>query len=85
MRERIENLKKEVEKTKRMPLLQKAGQAERVTGQAVVLLEIMAERIEALEESARLPKQTPTPVSGGVDYFGTDAAWEAHEKAGLGV
>lgn len=63
MRNRLENIKKEVEKTKKMQLFQKANQAERVVGMAVDLLEVVVDELEDQKKTIG-------------DYFGIDDAWK---------
>ena len=63
MRNRLENIKREVEKTKTMPIFQKANQAERVVGLAVDLLEVVIDELETQKKQMG-------------DYFGVDDAWK---------
>lgn len=63
MRNRLENIKNEVAKTKTMPIFQKAHHAERVVGLAVDLLEVVVTELESQGKKID-------------DYFGVDDAWK---------
>ena len=73
MREKLELLRDEVTRAKRLPLLQKAAAAESIAERSLDLLEALVNGAEAVNEKLKRYES---------DYFGVDGSWKNVKTGG---